>query len=87
VFLFVQDPSIKDLAEQIAKDPTFSNMAEQLQRSVQRSEDGTPQLDAQQYFTTMQQVMQNPQFMSMAEKLGSALMQVGKIFLHINCFL
>ena len=59
-------------------------MAEQLQRSVQRSEDGVPQLDAQQYFTAMQQVMQNPQFMAMAEKLGTALMQVGKPFLYTN---
>ncbi|KAK1322711.1 Ankyrin repeat domain-containing protein 2 [Acorus calamus] len=72
---FLNDPTIKDLAEQIAKDPTFTQMAEQLQKSVQGSQDGMPQLDTQQYISTMQQVMQNPQFMTMAERLGSALMQ------------
>lgn len=52
-------------------------MAEQLTKSVgSAGQDGIPQLDTQQYMSTMQQVMQNPQFMSMAERLGSSLMQV-----------
>lgn len=72
----LNDPSIKDLAEQISKDPAFSQMAEQLSKSVgSAGQDGVPQLDTQQYMSTMQQVMQNPQFMSMAERLGSSLMQ------------
>ncbi|MFS7967846.1 hypothetical protein Hanom_Chr09g00790531 [Helianthus anomalus] len=71
----LNDPSVKELAEQIAKDPSFNQMAEQLQKTFQAGEGGVPQFDTQQYYTTMQQVMQNPQFMSMAERLGSALMQ------------
>jgi len=72
----LNDPSIKELAEQIAKDPSFNQMAEQLQRNVQSSgQQSIPELDGEQYFSAMQQVMQNPQFMSMAEQLGNALMQ------------
>lgn len=35
-----------------------------------------PQLDLQKYMSTMQQLLQNPQFVTMAERLGTALMQV-----------
>nr|GEW26061.1 ankyrin repeat domain-containing protein 2B-like [Tanacetum cinerariifolium] len=53
----------------------FSSMAGLLNKTFQGAESGPPQFDSQQYYSTMQQVMQNPQFMSMAERLGSALMQ------------
>lgn len=73
----LNDPSIKELAEQIAKDPSFNQMAEQLHKTLQGvgADDGIPQFDSQQYYSTMHQVMQNPQFMTMAERLGNALMQ------------
>lgn len=79
-----QDPSIKEMAEQIAKDPAFTEMAEQLQKTVvsprqqqqqQQARQQQQQLDPQKYVATMQQLMQNPQFVAMAERLGSALMQ------------
>ncbi|XP_058721956.1 ankyrin repeat domain-containing protein 2B-like isoform X2 [Vicia villosa] len=73
----LNDPSIKELAEQIAKDPSFNQMAEQLQKTLHgaTTQDGVPSFDNQQYFSTMQQVMENPNFMTMAERLGNALMQ------------
>lgn len=75
----IQDPSIKELAEQIAKDPTFNQLAEQLQKSVpsaSSTEGALPNFDPEQYMATMNQVMGNPEFRTMAEKLGNALVQV-----------
>jgi len=59
----------------------FTEMAEQLQKTVvsprqqQRQQAPAAQLDPQKYVATMQQLMQNPQFVAMAEQLGSALLQ------------
>ncbi|CAN6291065.1 unnamed protein product [Urochloa humidicola] len=75
----LNDPSIKEMAEQIAKDPAFTEMAEQLQKTVvppaRQAAAAPAALDPQKYVATMQQLMQNPQFVAMAERLGSALMQ------------
>ncbi|GJX88015.1 ankyrin repeat domain-containing protein 2B-like protein [Tanacetum coccineum] len=46
-----KDPSVKELAEQIAKDPSFNQMAEQLQKTFQGAESAPPpQFDSQQYY-------------------------------------
>ncbi|VFQ96317.1 unnamed protein product [Cuscuta campestris] len=52
-------------------------MAENLQKTFQgaASEGGIPHFDPQQYYATMEQVMQNPEFMTMTERLGNALVQ------------
>ncbi|KAJ0548864.1 hypothetical protein HanIR_Chr08g0388661 [Helianthus annuus] len=62
------------LLNQIAKDPSFNQMAEQLHHTFHGANEGIPQFDTQQFYSTMEQVMQNPQFMNMAERLGSAMM-------------
>ncbi|KAG9130620.1 hypothetical protein Leryth_011868 [Lithospermum erythrorhizon] len=66
----LNDPSIKELAEQIAKDPSFNQMAEQLQKNFQGApvEEGIPQFDTQQYYSQMQQ---DPSMSSMLENLAN----------------
>ncbi|KAG2323287.1 hypothetical protein Bca4012_058776 [Brassica carinata] len=84
----LNDPSIKELAEQIAKDPTFNQLAEQLQKSVPSAstEGGLPNFDPEQYMATMNQVMGNPEFRTMAEKLGNALVQDPQMSTFMEAF-
>ncbi|KAL9994370.1 putative STI1 domain-containing protein [Helianthus debilis subsp. tardiflorus] len=76
-WVWLHDPSIKDIAKQIEKDPSFNKMAEQFRQTFHGGDDGVPQFDIkQQYFsTTEQQFMQNPQLMKMAKSLGTVIMQ------------
>ncbi|MFS7938448.1 hypothetical protein Hanom_Chr05g00439811 [Helianthus anomalus] len=54
----------------------FSYIAGLLNQKIcHGANEGIPQFDTQQFYSTMEQVMQNPQFMNMAERLGSAMMQ------------
>eukprot|EP00250_Pteridium_aquilinum_P007958 c17556_g1_i1 orf=146-1156(+) len=72
----LDDPTVRMLVEQISNDPAFSSMAKQLQGSVHRSgKENLSQLDKEEYFDAMQIIMQNPQFLTMAERLGNALIQ------------
>ncbi|KAG8061810.1 hypothetical protein GUJ93_ZPchr0003g17390 [Zizania palustris] len=51
----LEDPSIKEMAEQIAKDPAFTEMAEQLQKTVvqsPRAAEMPPALDPSKYVST-----------------------------------
>ncbi|KAJ0883932.1 hypothetical protein HanPSC8_Chr10g0427531 [Helianthus annuus] len=75
--VWLHDPSIKDIAKQIEKDPSFNKMAEQFRQTFHGGDDGVPQFDIKQrYFSTAeQQVMQNPQLMKMAKSLGTFIMQ------------
>nr|KAJ0189161.1 hypothetical protein LSAT_V11C800398100 [Lactuca sativa] len=75
----LNDPNIKELAAQIAKDPSLNRMTEQLQQTFHAPDEGVPQFDTQQCYSTMQQVMQNPQFMTMAERLGNVMMQTNQV--------
>ncbi|KAK9868311.1 hypothetical protein WJX84_004193 [Apatococcus fuscideae] len=84
----LNDPSIKQMAEQIAQDPSFRQMTAAMQSSMGgmmpnaaadestgRGAGGAPPVDPANYAEAMSGVLQNPQFMEMAEKLGQQIMQ------------
>ncbi|WJX80576.1 hypothetical protein P8452_63557 [Trifolium repens] len=63
----VNDPSIQELAEQIAKDPSFNRMSEE-------------------FFYSMNKVMMNPDFKTMAMRLANALIQDPSMSSMLNNF-
>ena len=74
------------MAEQIAQDPGFAQMAQAMQQNMNGAQaqgvsginppGGMPAgLDPAAYTNMMSGVMQNPQFVEMAEKLGQQIMQ------------
>ncbi|KAH9321733.1 hypothetical protein KI387_016372, partial [Taxus chinensis] len=72
----LNDPRIRNLAHKISKDPAFHEMAQQLQESMEvDGQCAVNQLDPEKYVKSMQQVMRNPQFVTMAEHLRDAMMQ------------
>jgi hypothetical protein len=74
------------MAEKIAQDPAFAQMTAALQQSMGGAPGGAaPEaaaaagpagFDTSKYMEAMGGVLQNPQFMEMAEKLGQQIMQV-----------
>ena len=85
----LQDPAIKEMAENIARDPAFAQMTAALQQSMGPGAPGiaggagaagpaaaAAAFDPSQYMEAMSGVLQNPAFMQMAEQLGSKIMQV-----------
>lgn len=86
----LNDPSIKQMAEQIATDPSFQGLTTQLQESMAGMMGGVggegaagampampdpANFDPTKYMQAMSGMFQNPQFMQMAEKLGQAIIQ------------
>ena len=71
------------MAEKIAQDPAFAQMTAALQQSMGGQPGAAPEaaagpagFDTSKYMEAMGGVLQNPQFMDMAEKLGQQIMQV-----------
>jgi hypothetical protein len=77
----LSDPSVKEMAEKIAQDPAFARMTEALQASLAPGPaDGSssiPPLDPAQYQQAMSSILENSDFMKMAEGLGRKIMEVG----------
>ena len=99
----MQDPSIKEMAEQIAQDPSFAQMAQAMQSGMggmggmpgmpgagagAGAPAGAPPggMDPAAYTNMMSGVLQNPQFVEMAEKLGQQIMQVRLWSAATECF-
>jgi hypothetical protein len=93
----MQDPSIKQMAEQIANDPSFKAVTESLQQQFgtmfagQQAEGGAAAardpaaaagaFDPSKYMQAMTGMFQNKSFMEMAEKLGRSIIEVALLAL------
>ena len=104
------------MAEKIAQDPSFAQMAQAMQANMGAmmggaggpppaptgrgasgaSADesglpggmpGMPGMDPSAYANMMSGVLQNPQFVEMAEKLGQQIMQVSALYVSCTCCL
>lgn len=83
------------MAEKIAQDPAFAQMTAALQASMGGPNDptaaaagaGAAGFDTSKYMEAMGGVLQNPQFMEMAEKLGQQIMHVSCVVACPLCIL
>lgn len=64
---------MQNMMSQMAQDPSFQQMAQSLQQSLQG--EGSQNPDPSKYMQAMQEMMQNSEFMQMAEKIGNQMMQ------------
>jgi len=87
----LDDPAIKQMAEQIANDPSFKEVTSSLQSSLggmsgasgmpPAAPPGAPpmpdmaQMDPSKYMEAMSSMFQNKSFMEMAEKLGKTIIE------------
>lgn len=73
-----QDPSIREIASQISMDPSFRQMASTLAAGAPAggaAAAAPPALDPSAYMNAMQGMMTNPEFLQMAERLGTQMMR------------
>lgn len=75
----LNDPSIKEMAEQIAQNPAFAQMTQALQSAMGPLEEGAPpatnSMDPAEYAKAMSGILENQDFMKMAETLGRRIME------------
>ena len=95
-----QEPSIQQMAQQIAQDPAFAQMTAALQAQMVDGEGAPeagvaqrepthpagdmPAMDPEKYAAALSDVLQNQQFMEMAEKLGQQIMAVSCSYAHTS---
>jgi len=76
----LNDPSIREMAAKITENPAFAEVTKTLQEQMTANAEGggppqMPQIDPSKYMEAMQGIMQNPEFVNMAQRLGQQMMQ------------